>query len=512
MRSRDILLGSTPEGHRVFLPPALRRTHLHVVGASGRGKSKFLEGMIRRDILNGEGLCLIDPHGTLYREIIRWCETKGIERRIHLFDPSLDGWVCGFNPLQFRSRSRSEVSYAVDAMIEACAHVWGGEDQYRTPRLRKCLKALLYTLAEHQLTLLEALFLIDSNDRNELRTYLTERVEHPVIRQQWAEFNAMSPREFREMFESSTNRLMEFVSTDIISTSLGQEEATIDFATLMREGGVVLVNLAPHGKLSPASARLLGTLIVNDLLLKAQQRSEKQPRPFYLYIDECALFINGDIGRILEECRKFGLHLILSHQRLAQLRDEGERVYESVLGGAQAKVIFGGLSVGEATTLAENAFAGFLDLQEPKQFRPAVTGYRRIWLENYAEAVTDSWSTTDTETWNEGETATYDFNLKALTSASQSYGGGAAVTEAQSTTKSTGRSEAREAVVEWLPEFYSREDQVYKAMALLVNQPTRQAIIKFPGLPPCKVKTPFVEDAVANDNRVADYTRSLQTG
>lgn len=37
-----------------------RRTHLYVVGASGAGKSKFLEFLIRQDILNQKGFGLID--------------------------------------------------------------------------------------------------------------------------------------------------------------------------------------------------------------------------------------------------------------------------------------------------------------------------------------------------------------------------------------------------------------------------------------------------------------------
>jgi hypothetical protein len=38
---------------------------MHVMGASGQGKSKFLEHCIREDILAGHGVCLIDPEGDL---------------------------------------------------------------------------------------------------------------------------------------------------------------------------------------------------------------------------------------------------------------------------------------------------------------------------------------------------------------------------------------------------------------------------------------------------------------
>ena len=109
----------------------------------------------------------------------------------------------------------------------------------------------------------------------------------------------------------------------------------------MDEGYVVLVNLAPSGKSSdsnPASklsgrdAELIGSLVVNDLFQKAQQRPEGS-RPFYLYIDECARYVNGNIARILDESRKRGLHLVLAHQHLSQLHCILTNMYHSFLSG-----------------------------------------------------------------------------------------------------------------------------------------------------------------------------------
>src|SRR5438128_2350789 len=66
----SILLGRDAANRPVHLTDAQRRsTHMHVIGGSGTGKSKFLEWMIRRDIREGRGLCLIDWHGTLYNDL-----------------------------------------------------------------------------------------------------------------------------------------------------------------------------------------------------------------------------------------------------------------------------------------------------------------------------------------------------------------------------------------------------------------------------------------------------------
>jgi type IV secretory pathway VirB4 component len=42
-----------------------RTRHHYIIGKSGTGKSVFIEAMARQDIWNGDGICLIDPHGDL---------------------------------------------------------------------------------------------------------------------------------------------------------------------------------------------------------------------------------------------------------------------------------------------------------------------------------------------------------------------------------------------------------------------------------------------------------------
>jgi len=42
-----------------------RYDHMHVIGTTGKGKSKLLEHMIYQDITFGHGVALIDPHGNL---------------------------------------------------------------------------------------------------------------------------------------------------------------------------------------------------------------------------------------------------------------------------------------------------------------------------------------------------------------------------------------------------------------------------------------------------------------
>jgi len=44
--------------------------HMHVIGTTGKGKSKLLEHMIYQDAIFSRGVALIDPHGNLADDVL----------------------------------------------------------------------------------------------------------------------------------------------------------------------------------------------------------------------------------------------------------------------------------------------------------------------------------------------------------------------------------------------------------------------------------------------------------
>ncbi len=49
-----------------------RQRHVYVIGKTGMGKSTLLENMAVQDILNGEGLAFIDPHGSAAETLLKY--------------------------------------------------------------------------------------------------------------------------------------------------------------------------------------------------------------------------------------------------------------------------------------------------------------------------------------------------------------------------------------------------------------------------------------------------------
>src|SRR5437588_12461382 len=47
-----------------------RRAHMYMLGKTGTGKSTLLETLIHQDLLTGQGLALLDPHGDLVEKVL----------------------------------------------------------------------------------------------------------------------------------------------------------------------------------------------------------------------------------------------------------------------------------------------------------------------------------------------------------------------------------------------------------------------------------------------------------
>lgn len=469
---------SKAEKKPITLSPKDRSTHTHIIGASGSGKSKLMERMIRRDISSGHGLCLIDPHGTLYDKIVEWCALEGMDkrRRIHLFEPTREDWTFGFNPLQFDVEHRHEIDYCVDAVMKVFAQVWGGENTQKTPLLKRCLKLTLFTLVANGATLLEARNLTSAEDHTGIKEYLSGQLEDSIYRQEWRDMAAASKRRFNELFSSTNNRLFDFLSAEIIKHIVGQQQQVLDFSTIMEKGDVLLVDLSSRGRrFSRDHARIIGSLIVNDVLLKARKRAESSA-PFYLYIDECYRYLNEDIEDILFETRKFGLHLTLAHQDLSQLGAPDDSIRGAVMGGAQTKVVFHIGRMKDAEIFANEIFAGEIDYEEPKRrFASFQTvGYVPDWLKSFSEnrSSTDSWGETDSES----KTTDADGEVIREGSGSAEQIGGAVQRGVQ-----FGMRETLRPIIEKIyQQGYTLNEQIHKLAAYLKQQETRNAILKTP--------------------------------
>jgi hypothetical protein len=149
-------------------------------------------------------------------------------------------------------------------------------------------------------------------------------------------------------------RLESFVCDETIRRVLTHQPA-LNLGDVIQNGRVLLVNLELNRPLRIDDVKLLGRFIVNDLLNHVFERPEEERRPVFLILDEAQLFATADLCSALDLGREVGLHCVLAHQHLGQLRDEERSgyLYNSVMTCARTKAIFGGLTVEDLEVLTK---------------------------------------------------------------------------------------------------------------------------------------------------------------
>jgi hypothetical protein len=385
----SVLLGRAKSSADVVADARTLATHMHVIGASGLGKSFLLQSIARQAILaldnEPKGLIVIDPHGTLIDAILRWIATYRLDqcRRIHLIDPASDH-VVGINPL--RQRPGIDDAFVANTFANVVTSIWGDEEAL--PQLAESIRAIAYALCVFGWTLLEAELLTDIADPLGVRQFIIDNVRHPQVRRIWANIDALPPTKIEEKLGAAVRRLNSFLLAQALRRTFSQSERVIDFRSAMDAGDIILINLSyGEGRISEDESSLLGRLILMDIFLSVLGRQDGA-RQVLLIIDECQRYLIDVIASILDQARKFGLSMVLAHQHLGHLREAGEHIFRSVMTNARTKIVFGGLDDDDATFMARNIFRGTLDLELAKRSfdKPTVVAQDYDWLQSQSTA------------------------------------------------------------------------------------------------------------------------------
>jgi hypothetical protein len=531
---KPLFLGYDARGKPVRLKPDDRKIHTHVLGSSGSGKSRFLEWMIRGDLRNRQGFCLVDPHGELYDAVVAYCARHVLDRDIILLNLSEPDTVVGFNP--FRKTEGSDVSVQVERRVTATMHAWGVENADDTPTLSRTLRLIYTIMVEQGLGLPQTDHLLNFSAKD-VRGFLIERLQTPLIRREWLELHELKPKDWRDEILSAKNRLFKLLTSAALKRFMGLAGSSIDLRTVMDEGKVLLVNLKQSQNLSHEAARTFGALLVNEFFEAANQRRstrpDHDPEPYFLYLDEFQNFLSLDISRMLAEVRKRGLFLILAHQYFEQLDEE---ITAAALNNCQIKAVFGGLSTMNARRMAEELFVGKLDPRKVKasiyqtKFWPE---YRRDKSYTRGSSAGGSHSTTtgstETSTGSSGTGESFYtpdswFNsptATGMTTETESSGQSTGTSASSSDTESWSTSESEADIPIFFPvpfqelssvQYYSTEEQLVELTAALKNQFQRHCFIQIRQQETQPMLVPLVEPVTtfAYDRRNLDWYIALQ--
>lgn len=377
LRSPDLdesglLLGAINETRRqsVHLEQAARSRHVYVLGATGTGKSTLLANMIRQDIRDGRGVCLIDPHGDLYDQIV---ENLPLSRAkdVVLFNPGQSDFAPGLNILECSGPGRSrQINFAINELLKTFQRIYAQVPEAFGPMFEIYYRNALLLLLESDLPAVTILELSLVFENRAYRQFVLGRCKNPTVIGFWRDIAEKAGGEaaLANIAPYITCKLNAFTYNALIRPIVGQAESTIDFRGVMNRQGILLVKL-PKGLLGEFDAQLLGSFILSRIFAVAMSRADipiHKRHAFHLYVDEFQNFVNDGAAFMLAEARKYGLHLTLANQNLSQLTANVGRqnVMEAVLGNVGSLIAFRvGAPDAEKLRLYTQPEFGALDLQ-----------------------------------------------------------------------------------------------------------------------------------------------------
>jgi hypothetical protein len=305
------------------------RQHLHLLGATGAGKSTAIARMVLADASAGRGAVVIDPKGDLIDAILaRVTEPSG---PLVVLDPERSHRPAGLNVLQAYDRDLA-AEYLVGTFRRMFEQFWG-------PRTDDILRACVLTLArDPKLTLAEIpTCLANPTWRQRLTAPLGR--EDPVLAGFWRWYDALSEANQVQAVGPLLNKLRAFLLRKPVRAIVGQSQTTFPLKEVM-DGGLLLARL-PKGTLGEDTSRLLGGLVLARVWQEALARSrqpEDQRADCSLYVDEVHnyLALPQRFDDLLAEARGYHLSLCLAHQNLAQLP---RQLAEALSANARTKLI-----------------------------------------------------------------------------------------------------------------------------------------------------------------------------
>ncbi len=313
-----------------------RTRHTYIIGKTGMGKSVLLENLAAQDILNGEGLCVIDPHGTLAERLLDFIPESRIKDVIY-FAPFDSEHPMGLNVLEQVDVSKRHL--VANGLMAAFKKVFG-EERF-SDRIQYILNNIILALLENEgQSLLGVNRML--NDK-EYRKFIVSNVKDPSVKSFWEEEYAKAGDKYQqEAAPGIQNKIGQFISNPLIRNIIGQQKTSFDLRDIMDNKKILIVNLS-KGKVGEGNANLIGSLLVTKIYLAAMSRADAGPYEleklpaFYFYVDEFQNFANESFASILSESRKYHLALTVAHQYVEQMEDE---VKAAVFGNVGTMITF----------------------------------------------------------------------------------------------------------------------------------------------------------------------------
>lgn len=462
---RRYRIGKTKSGGSLYLPAQSLPTHTHLIGATGTGKSTLIIRLLTRMMLSiiPTTIFVIDPLGGLAEALLDFIAhptrcTDYVRSRLVYIKPAKTDFVMPFNPLRFYDEH--DLYYRTGRTSDVMLRSGRSTDMTLMLRLRRWLYNCFYSMGALGYPPAVAQFLLRPG--TEPHEQLLRQIP-PQLQMDWAELLGAGMRERLNMLDSTRNRLSPFFTCPVLNHMLACPENYFDVERFIRDKKIVIVNLAPEGKIDPHIAHAIGGLMVNEIIQTARNLPRDVVNPTMLVLDEFQNFVGEDLYSAIPETRQLGLQLLLSHQSFSQL-EQADVDLQGIVWQARNRFMFANDAL-DADLLAHELGSLQFDPKKLKDqilsFRQKKVGQELVRLNNYSATNTTSTATDRSQSESQNKSTSYESgspldnrNLTSGTAKST----GASHKEASSSGSSNGWSET---FIDRLEDFYEVSSRDY---------------------------------------------------
>jgi hypothetical protein len=324
----------------IFISDEDRLRHFYIIGQTGTGKTTLMKNMIVQDILRGDGVCMIDPHGTDIEDVLGAVPPERADDVIY-FDPSNLDNVVGLNMLEYDHSKPEQKTFVVNELFSIFQKLYGANPESMGPMFEQYFRnatMLVMEDPESGNTLMDIGRVLSDASYRRLKL---AKATNPVVIQFWKEIagKAGGDAALENIVPYIVSKFDVFTANDYMRPIIGQQKSAFNFREVMDNKKILLVNLS-KGRLGEINANLIGMIIVGKLLMAALSRVDDPTKsfpPFYLHMDEFQNISTNSISAILSEARKYKLGLTMAHQYIAQLDPD---IKDAVFGNVGSMAAF----------------------------------------------------------------------------------------------------------------------------------------------------------------------------
>ena len=233
-----------------------RLRHMYVIGKTGMGKSTLLENLAIQDILNGNGIGFIDPHGSSAEELLNYIPKDRIKDVIY-FAPFDQEHPIAFNVMEDIGKDQRPL--VASGLLGSFKKVW--VDAW-SPRMEYLLSNALLALLEYPgSTLLGVNRMFADKD---FRNMVVDHTKDPSVKAFWTEeFAKYNERYATEAAAAIQNKVGQFAANPLIRNMMGQAKSSFNIRDVMDKKKIFIANLS-KGRIGEGNA----SLIVGRLITK----------------------------------------------------------------------------------------------------------------------------------------------------------------------------------------------------------------------------------------------------